>query len=253
MNVSSVTAGCSPMKPAFGQEQNPQKHQKVQAINIDKAVDVINDIDFKNIDERSARNIARLADAINETEENAKYTKPLKQFFTTASLALLGGISAKVSAGKVLQLVEKNIPIMDWMSKEITRYGQKFVSGIKVSNERNFKGFVSRLADDSITWVKNFSKKGLKQTQIDDFVEKNIRNVDDAAEAAFLKDAAVTQNGIKKTIQNGVGLTAGTGVITQTTKDKNEDGIPDMYQGKKTQEDILKEKLVDVALDSLIA
>ena len=85
------------------------------------------------------------------------------------------------------------------------------------------------------------------------FVEKNIRNVDDAAEAAFLKDAAVTQNGIKKTIQNGVGLTAGTGVITQTTKDKNEDGIPDMYQGKKTQEDILKEKLVDVALDSLIA
>ena len=100
MNVSSVTAGCSPMKPAFGQEQNPQKHQKVQAINIDKAVDVINDIDFKNIDERSARNIARLADAINETEENAKYTKPLKQFFTTASLALLGGISAKVSAGK---------------------------------------------------------------------------------------------------------------------------------------------------------
>ncbi len=247
MNVSSVN--CSPIRPSFGQEQT----NKRQTIDFDKAADVINSIDVHNFDERSARNIAKLADAINETEENAKYTKPLKQFLTTVSLAFASGIVAKGTAAKVMQAVEKNVPVMDWISKEATRYGQKFASGIKVSDARNFKGFVSRLADDSVNWVKGFAKKGLKQSQVDDFIEKNAKDVANAQETAFLKDAAATQNALRKVISNAAALSTGAGVIVQTTKDKNEDGVPDMYQGKQAKDDALRDKLVEAAIETILS
>ena len=248
MNVSSVN--CSPIRPSFGQEQ---QKPKTKTVDFDKAADIINNIDVKNFDERSARNIAKLAEAINETEENAKYTKPLKQFLTTVSLAFASGIVAKGTAVKVMQAVEKNVPLMDWVSKEATRYGQKFASGIKVSDARNFKGFVSRLADDSITWMKGFAKKGLKQNQIDEFVEKNSKDLMNAQETAFLKDAAATQNALRKVIANSAALSTGAGVIVQTTKDKNEDGVPDMFQGKQAKDDILRDKLIDAAIETIMS
>ena len=255
MSISSVN--CSPIRPNFGQEQTKQKENntkpKVKTVDFDKAADVINGIDISNLDERSARNIAKLADAINETKENEKYTKPLKQFITTVSLALASGIVAKGTARKFVQAIEKNVPILDWVAKEGTRYGQKFASGIHVSEARNFKGFVSRLANDSVNWVKGFANKGLNKNAVADFVEKNAKNLDDATEVAFLKDAAATQNCIKKVISNVAGISAGVGVVAQTTKDKNEDGIPDMFQGKEAKEDILRDKLIDAAIETIMS
>ena len=247
MNVSSVN--CSPIRPSFGQEQT----NKRQTIDFDKAADVINSIDVHNFDERSARNIAKLADAINETEENAKYTKPIKQFLTTVSLALATGVIAKGSSVKFVGAIEKNVPVMDWISKEATRFGQKIASKIEVSNARNFKGFVSRLADDSKNWMQNFAKKGLKDDTIQDFVEKNAKDLMDAQEVAFLKEAAVTQNGLKKVIANTAAVSAGAGVVGQATKDKNKDGVPDMYQGKQAKEDALRDKLVEAAIETILS
>lgn len=242
-NISSIN--CSPIRPSFGQEQMSRN----KTIDWERAADILNGIDVKNMDERSAKNIEKLAAAINETEENKRYTKPLKQFLTTVSLALASGIVAKGSATKFVQAIEKNVPVLDWISKEATRFGKQIK--IKVSDERNFKGFVSRLADDSMTWLKNFAQKGLKNEVVQDFVEKNAKDLMNAQEVAFLKEAAVTQNGLKKVISNTAGVSGGIYTIGQTTKDKNKDGIPDMYQGKEAKEDILRDKLIDAAIETI--
>ena len=106
--------------------------------------------------------------------------------------------------------------------------------------------------------ISNRGAIGFKGTEaqnqaVADFVEKNAKNVDDAAEVAFLKDAAAAQNGIKKVISNVAGISAGVGVVAQTTKDKNEDGIPDMFQGKEAKEDILRDKLIDAAIETIMS
>lgn len=245
-NYTSI--GCSPIRPNFGQQDSNTKAKKT--VDFDKAADVLSTIDINNMDEAQARNIAKLADAINETEKNEKYTKPLKSFITTVSLALAGGVVAKGTASKILLSVEKNVPVLDFVSKELTRYGQG-LKIIKPSDARTFKGFVSRTANATVNWIKNFASKGIKETEIADFVKKNAKNVNDAAEKAFLETAALTQNGVKKAVGYIAGASSAIGVIGQTTKDKNKDGIPDMYQGKDAKQDQLKEKLIDAALETL--
>lgn len=245
---------CSPIKPTSHNFGNREENKIEYPMDYMAAGELLDELDLKNFNEDTAKKIGEFAETINVTDKNEKYTKPFKQMMTTLSLAALGGIVTKGFYNKLLVFTEKNTGLLDWAGKEGSKLFSKISEKVTPSEEKTFKGFVSRTLNNGINWCKEYAQKGVDKVDI----EKAIESAKNAAKSKSVNAKAIevqtfAKNGIKKLTGTIAGITSGIGVVEKGTQDKDKDGIPDMYQGKgnEIKKNAVAMQAIEAALDTI--
>ncbi len=213
----NVSANCSPIRPAFGKRDSEGGLNSEKLSEVNAALRSIKDDSFTDEDRAKSFN-----DLSNKLTEGMRPSSPLKVFIAAVCIGTAGFfLGRKVVGQKVLDVVDKNTKIIDFASKKTQAMFDKF-SKIKASDEKTFKGFMTRVASQVSKKMSEFSKKGLD----DELLNKSDLN------SAEVKEM-IAKNFVRKSTTNLGGI-VGLGVgIEQATEDKNGDLTPDIFQYKK--------------------
>lgn len=198
--------------------------------------------DLKNID---ADTFNKLKDVVNSVEVNpeSKVQGPLKTVMTAVLLAGASALTAKVAAGRIMTFLGKNTTILEKASKtimDVIAKSKKYLKGNPNIKAKTLKGGVLRAFQSAIKWIENYSKKGIGENL------KAITGKGAKAQKALLQG--------ENLIKNAAGVVAATGAtsktIYETTKDKDQNGVADIAEGKKTPSKEITNALIDCALEA---
>lgn len=213
----NVSANCSPIRPAFGKRDTEGGINTEKLSEVNAALRSIKDDTLS--DEDKAKNFNDLS---NKLTDGMRPSSPLKVFIAAVCIGTAGFfLGRKVVGEKALDVVDKNTKLIDFATKKTQALFDKF-GKIVPSDEKNFKGFMSRVGSQLSKKMSEMSKSGID--------EATLKNLD--SQSAEFKER-VAKNFVRKSITNMGGI-IGMGVgIDQATEDKNGDMTPDIFQYKK--------------------
>lgn len=213
----NVSANCSPIRPAFGKRDS---HRNIDGEKLNEVNNALRSIKDDSLsDEDKAKNFndlnAKLTDGMRPSS-------PLKVVIGAVCIGLAGFfLGRKIVGQKALDVIDKNTKTIDFISKKTESFMDKLHS-MKPTDEKTFKGFVSRTADKLYKKLDTLGKNSIDE-------ETLAKIKDNQPEIKKLTAKNIARSAITN-IGGGIGMGVG---VKEATDDKNGDMTPDIFQYKK--------------------
>lgn len=210
----NVSMNCSPIRPSFARNEDRIRRRNEMLDDMSVTTRVLKDRNAD--DETKARELDKLG---NKISKSMNPTSPFKTVVVTGITTGTGFLLGRKVVGKrALEIVGKNTKILDNLSAKTEKMINR-LKGIKSSEEKTFKGFMTRLANDL---TQKLEKAGTKNISVDEL--KTLQ--ENPAQLRKTIAQNLTQDGITTT---GALVGAGAG-FEQGVRDNDKNGKPDVIQ-----------------------
>lgn len=210
----NVSMNCSPIRPSFARNEDRIRRRNEMLDDMSVTTRVLKDRNAD--DETKARELDKLG---NKISKSMNPTSPFKTVVVTGITTGTGFLLGRKVVGKrALEIVGKNTKILDNLSAKTEKMFNR-LKGIKSSEEKTFKGFMTRLANDL---TQKLEKAGTKNISVDELktLQENPAQLRKTIAQNLTKDGITTTGAL-------VGVGAG---FEQGVRDNDKNGKPDVIQ-----------------------
>lgn len=210
----NVSMNCSPIRPSFARNEDRIRRRNEMLDDMSVTTRVLKDRNAD--DETKARELDKLG---NKISKSMNPTSPFKTVVVTGITTGTGFLLGRKIVGKrALEIVGKNTKVLDNLSAKTEKMFNR-LKGIKSSEEKTFKGFMTRLANDL---TQKLEKAGTKNISVDEL--KTLQ--ENPAQLRKTIAQNLTKDGITTT-----GALVGAGAcFEQGVRDNDKNGKPDVIQ-----------------------